>query len=267
MEEIPLLSLTLPDLWAVTYELKAELDSGRCEDWESLYKRLDFLIEQEWIEAVETVIPGWEKISTQKDGLTAKHTMLVLVCCMSLPEYQAASTQIQYEIEWAAVFHDLDKDVHYGRGDGSHGFRSAGVAAQRLADLGFDFRPDGDFAAWVDLVKSSQKQVDGKWINDFSHLPDILTGLRYFFGDNSSASHIFKAVMFHQSLPTLEDWPSPIILSDDEIRAYLTLDDMDVLGPLMLGDSAAWNLCNPMMNEYMAELRGNIAKVKNLLSP
>jgi hypothetical protein len=72
--------------------------------------------------------------------------------------------------------------------------------------------------------------------------------------------------MFHQSLPTVEDWPNPVILSDDQIRDSLTLKDMNVLGPLMLGDSDAWNVCEPTREEYMKELRGNIAKVKDILS-
>lgn len=73
----------------------------------------------------------------QNDDITAKHTILVLSCSMKLPEYWQASAQIQREIEWATVFHDIDKDVIYERGDGPHGVRSAGVAAQGLIKLGF----------------------------------------------------------------------------------------------------------------------------------
>ena len=125
--------------------------------------------------------PWLEKNAAQNDGITAKHTTIVLACCMNLPEYQMADVQKRCEIEWTAIFHDLDKNIQYGRGDGSHGVRSAGVAAQCLANLGFSLYSDGDFVAWVDLGKSSQKQVAGKWVNDFSHLTDITSGLRYFF--------------------------------------------------------------------------------------
>ncbi len=45
---------------------------------------------------------------------------------------------------------------------------------------------------------------------------------------------------------------------------YLTLDDMDVLGPLMLGDSDAWSLFEPERLAYMEEARGNIAKVRKI---
>jgi hypothetical protein len=262
---MPSLSETLPRLWSAACTLGSELENGEHTEWASLYQRLDFLTEGEWIDAVENVIPGWGKIATQNDGLTAKHTLVVLACCMNLPEYQNASAQTRREIEWAAIFHDLDKDVQYGRGDGSHGVRSAGVAAQRLVDLDFEFQPKGHFETWVDAVKSAQKQVDGKWVNDFSRLPALWAGLHYFFGFDTPASRILKAVMFHQSLPTLGEWPNPVILSDDEMRAYLTWEDMDVLGPLMLGDSDAWNVCESKRDAYMEELRGNIEKVRDIL--
>jgi hypothetical protein len=265
MDAIPAFSDSLPRIWEVTLNLKDELENRVFREWDSLYQRLDFLAEQEWIDAVDSVIYGWKKIATQEAGITAKHTLIVLACCMNLSEYQQASSQTRREIEWAALFHDLDKDVLYGRGDGAHGVRSAAAAAQCLVDLGFDFRSDGDIVVWLDLVKSAQKQVDGKWVNDFSHLLAILTGLRNFFGVDTPAERIIKAVMFHQAMPTVGDWPNPVILNNDEIRASLTQSDMDVLGPLMLGDSDAWNVCEPMRDDYMDELRWNIAKVRKVI--
>lgn len=265
MNAIPSLFEQLPRLWEVILSLKAELENGIYKDWDTLYQRLDCLVEQEWIDYIENIVSSWEKIATQNDGLTAKHTILVLACSIILPEYRRASSQTQREIEWAAIFHDLDKDVLYGRGDGAHGVRSAAAAANCMRKQGFDFHSGDDFEAWLNLLKSAQKQVDGKWVNDFSHLADITSGLRHFFGFDTPAGRIIKAVMFHQSLPTLDDWPNPIILSDDQIRTALTLSDMDVLGPLMLGDSEAWNVCEPMRNDYMKELRGNIAKVRKVI--
>jgi len=265
MAKIPVLSETLPILWDAAYALQPELKNGLYKEWAYLYRRLDFLTDKKWINAVERILPGWEKVATQNEGQTAKHTIVVLACCLNLPEYKNASAQTRREIEWAAIFHDLDKDVQYGRGDGAHGMRSAGLAAQRLVDLGFDLESKGHFDNWVDVVKSAQKQVEGKWAADFSRLPAIWTGLHYFFGFDTPATRIVKAVMFHQSLSTLDDWPNPVILSDDEIRTYLTLEDIDVLGPLMLGDSDAWNVCEPTRDRYMGELRGNIEKVRKVL--
>ena len=263
---MPVLSEALPQLWDVACGLKSELEDKKYPNADSLYRVLDFLTTPGWITLVEKVIPGWKKVATQNDGLTAKHTLLVLACCMNLPEYQQTSAQTRREIEWAAIFHDLDKDVQYGRGDGSHPVRSAGVAAQRLVDLGFEFQVNGHFGNWLDALKAAQKQVDGKWVNDFAHLPALWAGLHYFFGFDTPASRILKAIMFHQSLPTLDDWPNPVILTDDQIRATLTLSDMDVLGPLMLGDSDSWNVCEPTRDAYMEEIRGNIEKVKAVIA-
>ena len=80
--------------------------------------------------------------------------------------------------------------------------------------------------------------------------------------ESTPASRIIKAVLFHRSLPTVNDWPNPVILSDEEICSYLTLDDMDVLGPLMLGDSDAWSLFEPERFAYMDELQENVEKVR-----
>ena len=264
MDKSPVLSEVLPRLWSATLELQAELANDAFPDWESLYHRLDFLTEQSWVAPIETAIPGWQKIAGQREGLTAKHTMMVLACCMNTPEYQNADTEPQHEIEWAVIFHDIDKDVRFGR-DASHGVRSAGVTAQGLSRLGFEIHEEEGFSAWVDLMMSAQMQVDGSWVTDFTHLSDITSGLRYFFGVNTPASRIIKAVMFHQSLPTLDEWPNPVILSDDQMRASLTLADMDVLGPLMLGDSDAWNVFEPTRNAYMDEIRMNIEKVRKVI--
>ena len=266
MNTMPILSGTVPVLWDAASALRTELEEGYFKEWVSLYRRLDFLVDPKWIKAVEQTLPGWEKIATQEKGLTAKHTLVVLAGCMNLPEYWKASAQTRREIEWAAVFHDLDKDVLYGRGDGSHGIRSAALAAQRLVDLGIKVQSKGNFENWLEALKSAQKEVDGKWVNDFKPLPAIWGGLHYFFGFDTPASRIIKAVMFHQSLPTLNDWPNPVILTEAQIRASLTLEDMEVLGTLMLGDSDAWNVCDPKREAYMSELREKIEKVKNLLS-
>ena len=265
MTTIPVFSSTFPDLWDAALNLKDDLEKSVYSNWETLLSRMDFLSDKDWVESIGVVVPGWEKIATGDNGETAKHTLLVLVCCMNLPEYQLAESHTQCEIEWAALLHDLVKDAKLRR-DASHPFLSAAAAAQCLAGLGFEFRLEEKFIAWMDLVKSSLHQVDGEWQHDHTHLPEILGTIRYFWRESTPASRIIKAVMFHQSLPTVNDWPNPVILSDEEIRSYLILDDMDVLGPLMLGDSDAWNLFEPERSPYMDELRGNVEKVREIIA-
>ncbi len=218
MANIPVFSSTFPDLWDAAHKLKDDLEKNEYSDWESLLNRLDFLSEKDWIQSIGVVVPGWDKIAAQDNGKTAKHTLLVLVCCMNLPEYQLADSHTRCEIEWAALLHDLDKNAKYKRDD-LHPFRSAAIAAQCLAGLGFEFRIEEKFITWMKLVKSSLHQVDGEWRHDHTHLPEILGTLRYFWRESTPASRIIKAVLFHQSLPTVNDWPNPTILSDEEIRS------------------------------------------------
>jgi hypothetical protein len=98
MTNIPVFSSTFPDLWDAAHKLKDEIAKSEYSDWETLLRQLDFLSEKDWVKSVNAVVPGWEKIATQDNGTTAKHTLLVLVCCMNLPEYQAADSHTKCEI-------------------------------------------------------------------------------------------------------------------------------------------------------------------------
>ena len=80
MDKLPSLSEKLPGLWTAARAFQAELALDAFSDWESLYQRLDFLTEPEWVDTVVHVIPGWEKVATQNEGITAKHTLVVMAC-------------------------------------------------------------------------------------------------------------------------------------------------------------------------------------------
>jgi hypothetical protein len=100
---IPSLSERLPRLWKTAFNLIAELEDEIFRDRDALYRRLDFLAEPEWISIIETAFPGRVKIATQNNELTLKHTLMVLVNCLNLPEYQMSGAQTRRKIEWAAI--------------------------------------------------------------------------------------------------------------------------------------------------------------------
>jgi hypothetical protein len=213
---------------------------------------------------MDQIIPGWKQVATLHEGQTAKHTLLVFASCLNLPEYGTAEDQTRRELEWAAVLHDFDKKLA-GR-DAAHPFRSAAIVAQILPDLGFDSRLKNqscDLEAWSKLVLSAQRQDREVLVHDHSALKKIIDGLHQCWGLNSSASRVLKSVLLHQSLPTIQDWINPVLLTDEELSYALTLKDMGVLGPLLIADSDSWNIFSENRFAYLVELRINIAETRH----
>jgi hypothetical protein len=270
MFAIPTLPERLPRIWTLAQEVADALKAGTYTRWPSLLARLEILTEPGWIDEVDNLAPGWRKIATIKTGITAKHTLLALAICLNLPEYATANENTCCEIEWAALLHDLDKEYPAnGKKDASHAFRSAAMAARVLPGLGFPLQPGANFSEldqWASLLIASQRAVDGQNVHDHTHLPQILSGLRHLWGDETPANRILKAILFHQSLPTLVDWTNPVLLNDDELHAALTLRDMDVLGPLLIADSDAWNIFDEPRFAYLNELHESIAKTRQRLA-
>lgn len=267
MIDIPSLSKVLPELWTQVERLARELESGTYTDGWSLTTHLISLNNPDLIDIINTRIPGWHKIATINYGSTARHTTLVLTTCLNLPEYKEKTPQTQSEIQWAAVLHDIDKNVSAGK-DASHPFRSAAIAVKAMPGLGFTLQPNvttSDIEDWSYLVMSAQREVNGRVLHDHTNLHEIIEGMHYQWGNGTSASRILKAILFHQSLPTLKDWTNPVLLNDEELRASLTLEDMDVLAPLLIADSDSWNIFDDVRFAYLNELRVNIAKTCKLL--
>jgi len=108
---------------------------------------------------------------------------------------------------------------------------------------------------------SSQREM-----NHHAHLTEIVAGLHQHWGKDTSASRILKAILFHQSLPTLKNWTNPVLLNDAELHMSLSISDMEVLGPLLIADSDSWNIFDEPRLAYLDELRTNISETCRRLS-
>jgi hypothetical protein len=248
----------LPDFWNLSKKIASDLRDERFSNWDPLIQKISPLLEQSLIEKMDKVIPGWKKIATLYEGQTAIHTLLVFAICLNLPEYGLADSQTRMEIEWAAVLHDLDKDR--ARSDTAHPFRSAAVAARIMPELGFELLPNitmADVKAWSTLVMSAQRPDGERLLHDHSFLKEIIDGIHRCWGANSSASCVLKAVLLHQSLPTVKDWGNPVLLTDQELSYSLTLQDMDTLSLLIIADSDSWNIFSESRFAYLVEIRIN----------
>ena len=246
----------LPDFWNFSNRIASDLRTQKISDLELLNQQISPLLEQSFIENIEKVIPGWRKIATLHDGQTALHTLLVFATCLNLPEYGQADIQTRREIEWAAVLHDLDKTLAIR--DSAHPFRSAALVVRIMPELGFDLLPNinkTDLEAWSYLVMSAQRPDGDRMIHDHSAFKEIIAGINHCWGHDSSAARVLKAVLLHQSLPAVKEWSNPVLLSDAELSYFLTLKDMNVLGPLIIADSDSWNIFSETRHAYLIEVR------------
>jgi len=253
----------LPDFWDLAKKTSYGLRADKFSDWDRLIQQMHPLLEQSFIEDMDKTIPGWRKIANLHDGQTALHTLLVFAICLNLPEYTLADVQTCMEIEWAAILHDLDKDR--ARSDTAHPFRSAAVAARIMPELGFVLLPNiskTDVDVWSNLVMSAQRPDGERMIHDHSALKEIIDGIHRCWGRDSSAARVLKAILLHQSLPTLREWSNAVLLTDEELSYSLTLKDMKVLGPLMVADSDSWNIFAEVRTAYLYELRASNAETR-----
>lgn len=254
----------LPEFWEFAKRISIDLANGRFPTKDSLLQQIQPLLYQDFVEKTNKVIPGWKTIANLNNGETVLHTFLVFTLCLNLDEYLLADEQTRSEIEWAAILHDLDKKI--ARQDTAHPFRSAAVVSQIMPTLGFELLPNvskADIEAWGNLVLAAQRLDGARMIHDHVLLREIVKGLHHCWGSNTSASRILKSVLFHQSLPTLKEWSNPVLLTDEELSFSLSLNDMNVLGALMIADSDSWAIFAEVRNSYLYEIRKNITETRN----
>ncbi|MBN8658545.1 MAG: HD domain-containing protein [Anaerolineae bacterium] len=246
----------LPAFWELSQQTASALLAGKFSDRESLNQQIRPLLDESFIESMDKVIPGWRKIATLHKGQTALHTLLVFSLCLNLSEYTLADEQTCREIEWAAVLHDLDKNL--ARSDTAHPFRSAAVVARIMPELGFELLPNihkTDLETWSKLVMAAQRSDGERMIHDHSSLKQIIDGIYKCWGKDNPATRVLKAVLLHQSLPTVKEWSNAVLLTDEELSYSLTLSDMKVLGPLMIADSDSWSIFSDVRSSYLYEVR------------
>lgn len=253
----------LPAFWHLSQKIASDLRVKKFSDREALTQQISPLLEPSFIASMDKIIPGWRKIAALHAGQTAVHTLLVFAICLNLPEYRRAHLQTRREIEWAAILHDLDKN--HIRNDAAHPFRSAAVVAGIMPKLGFELLPHitkTDLAAWSNLVMSARHPDGERMVHDHSSLKEIIAGIHKCWGNDSPATRVLKAVLLHQSLPTLKDWSNAVLLTDEELSYSLTLKDMKVLGTLLIADSDSWNIFSNLRIPYLYELRANNAETQ-----
>ena len=226
-EIIPRLEENLPDLFEFVRTVALQIEAGELRDGDELVQRIRDFYTADRMDVIEMVAPGWRAMSAYADGATRNHVTQALIALQLLPEYRQAPRHLQALLEWSELFHDLGKQVISGQRDALHAFRGAAMAVRALPRLGF---PTSDaYAAeldsWTRLVLgASIAAPDGKGlIQDNRALPEILQGLERLFGAGSAAEFIVQAVLLHQSLNVVPEWPNPGGLTEAELACCIRL--------------------------------------------
>ena len=248
-QSIPRLEDHLPHLFDFVRTMAAHIDTGQLRDGDELARRIRDFYTEDRMDVIEMVAPGWRAMSAYADGATRSHVTQALIALQLLPEYRQASRQLQALMEWSELFHDLGKQVISGQRDALHAFRGAAMAARALPKLGFltsETYP-AELDAWTRLVLgASIAAPDGKGlIQDNRALPGILQGIERLFGAGSAAALIVQAVLLHQSLNVVPEWPNPGSLTEAELPLCLRPALLPLLQGVMLVDSDAWQLFDP----------------------
>jgi hypothetical protein len=245
-ETIPRLEDQLPDLFEFVRTAALQIEAGELRDGDELVLRIRDFYTADRMDVIETVAPGWREMCAYADGATRNHVTQALIALRLLPEYRQASRRLQALLEWSELYHDLGKQVISGQRDALHAFRGAAMAARALPKVGFP-ASDAYPAAldpWTRLVLgASIAAPDGKGlIQDNRALPEILQGISRLFGAGSAAALIVEAVLLHQSLCVVPEWPNSGSLTEAELPFCIRPALLPLLEGVMLVDSDAWRL-------------------------
>jgi hypothetical protein len=246
---IPQLNERLPDLFDFARTLARQIEADELRNGDDLLRRFRDFYTEERMQRIDAVAPGWRAMAALADGATRNHITQVLIALQLLPEYRLASRDLQAMLEWTVLYHDLGKQVVAGQRDSLHAFRSATMAARTLPTVGFPTGPE--YSAALDpwtrrVLGAAVPSPDGKGpIQDNRVLPEILQGIDRLFGENSAAALVVQAILLHQSLNVVPEWPNPGSLTDSEIPHCIRPALLPLLEAMMLVDSDAWQLFEP----------------------
>jgi len=194
-------------------------------------------------------VPGWQKMASYSGGITLVHVMCVFLGLFMLPEFQSLLPQQQQLAKWIVLFHDLCK-IHIRRKkDMMHAFRSAALTANLLPKFGFPTTRKFPeiINSWSEYTVQAFIALDGGTAPkpDNQKLPGILSGLDQLYGQNTPATLIIKAVLFHISLDVDPFYDTPAPLTENEIKRFIDPKLLPILKVMMLSDNEGWSLFEP----------------------
>lgn len=241
----PTLRAHLPDLMTFVDDCANKVTEATLTDWQTFASDCFAFYTPDRMNAIEAIAPGWQSMSSYRDGMTLIHVTSVLVALMRLPEYKAATNRLKALAEWIVLFHDIKKVPVKGGHDYVHGFKSAAVAGAALVNCGFglsDGVTNSELATWVQLTDSATifDAAHQEMIQDNSKLDAIVSGLRA--NHSADACAVVLGVLLHISIITDPGYPIPAPVNADWLRGHLSDDEHALLKMMYLSDIGGWML-------------------------
>jgi len=269
-EQIPLFDSRLPGLNKFILKLVHEYKGGKIRTWDDLDERVRTFFTPDQMDSVESVAPGWRKMSSYVDGMTLTHVICVFLGLFMLPEFQSMSQEQQQLSKWIVLFHDVEKEIKKGERDPKHGFRSAVITARRLPNLGFAVTAEYKnlITSWSEFTYSAIK-ISADYpepIQNNEKLPGILAGIEGMFGEDTPAALIVKGVLLHMSINVVSDWPQAAPLIEEEIKRYVKSNLAPLLKVMMLADNEGWSIFYPDREQHRNETLEVFQRIEKIIS-
>ncbi|HAV76282.1 MAG TPA: hypothetical protein DCX53_02910, partial [Anaerolineae bacterium] len=174
-------------------KLVDDYHAKKIKSWDDLEAKVRVFFTKAQMDEMESMIPGWKKMSSYSDGITLTHIMCVFLGLFIMSEFQALTRAQQQLAKWIVLFHDTDKMHIKDKKDNLHAFRSAVLTATTLPRLGFLITPMYQtlINSWSQLTKySATKDANNSetLIQDNSSLPKIVSGIDNLFGDETPSA-------------------------------------------------------------------------------
>ena len=267
---VPAFDDCFPDLNQFIGELAEAYRRRKISSWDALQEKVDAYFTPPRMKRMESKLPGWRKMASQKEGVTLTHVMCVFLGLIMLPEFQAFSEAQRQLAKWIVLFHDVEKEIEDGEKDKKHAFRSAIAATKQLPHLGFEVTREYDslIEAWSELTYSAIKSSEAfrEPIQDNDKLPQILSGLEQMFGEDTPATSVVKCVLLHMSVNVVTEWPQAAPLTDEEIKRYINDRLAPLLKVMMLADNEGWVLFSEERQRQRSETLAAFQRIEDIIS-
>jgi hypothetical protein len=245
-QEIPGFEVQFSDLDRFIHRLAELYHSKKINTWEDLECQVREYFDPPRMDRMESLIPGWRKMTSYTDGITLVHVICVFLGMYLLPEFSQLSSRQQQLMKWVILLHDIDKFHIRGKKDTMHAFNSGVVAARCLPRLGFPGTRmyPGRIDMWSEYTLQAFIRGDGDAppMPDNRKLPGILQGIEELFGRDTTATLIVKTILLHISLHVDDQYPTPAPLTMEEAQLYINTDMFPLLRVMMLSDNEGWSL-------------------------
>lgn len=269
MDAIPQVAGVIPRFMEIVHDLTAAYGRAAWRSWAEAETAVTGAFSPAVMAEMETHIPGWQKMTSYEDGQTLVHVCSVFVAMLGSDYYRQSTRDEQSLWEWVALLHDLAKAPQPGKRDLTHAFRSAALAARIVPGSGFPVRAAYGRVvdAWVALVETAVCPTPTGLIQDNGQLPAILDGIARMFGAGSAAALVLKTILLHHSFSPIPAWPNPAVLTDAEVRAFISPALWRLLGPFLAFDSDGWDMYEAATRPlHAAQVEACLAHVEQLLS-